>query len=139
MVPRVDANQHRTMPITLPKIAFIAALAAGSMSGAHADPLAEAKLVRCAAGNCLLIRGERASAASTVTINDRVVAVQGRRGWKVRLPVSAVRTLASPFARSLQVAVIDPAGAVEQQHAVRLPVGLLGHTTELASLVVRAR
>lgn len=106
---------------------------------AHAGGLPTAKLVRCEAGDCLLIRGERRSSAATVRINDRAVAVSGKRGWKVRLPLAMVRSLASPFDRSLTVAVVDPAGGTEQRDAVRLPVGLLGHTTELASLVVRAR
>lgn len=106
---------------------------------AHADALPSAKLVRCDAGDCLLIRGARSSAAAAVTINGRVVAVDGRRGWKVRLPIATVRGWAPPFARTLRIAVIDPAGEVERREAVRLPIGLLGHTTELASLVVRAR
>jgi hypothetical protein len=106
---------------------------------AHADARPSAKLVRCSEGDCLLIRGTRSSAAQTITINDRVVAASGGRGWKVRVPVAAVRGLASPFARTLDVAVVDAAGQVERRESVRLPVGLMGHTTELASLVVRAR
>jgi len=106
---------------------------------AHADARPSAKLVRCAAGDCLLIRGERSSAATTITINDHEVAASGGRGWKVRVPVAAVRGFALPFARTLDVAVVDAAGRVEQRETVRLPVGLMGHTTELAALVVRAR
>jgi hypothetical protein len=106
---------------------------------AHADARPSAKLVRCPEGDCLLIRGTRSSAAQTITINDRVVAASGGRGWKVRVPVAAVRGFASPFARTLDVAVVDAAGQVERRETVRLPVGLMGHTTELASLVVRAR
>ncbi len=106
---------------------------------AHADGLPAAKLVRCGDGDCLLIRGTRSSEAATITINDRPIAASGRRGWKIRLPVADVRGLASPFARTLDVAVVDAAGQTERRAQVRLPVGLMGHTTELASLVVRAR
>lgn len=106
---------------------------------AHVDARPTAKLVRCAEGDCLLIRGERSSAATMITINDRVVSARGGRGWKVRMPVATVRGFASPFARTLDVAVIDAVGQVERRETVRLPVGLMGHTTELASLVVRAR
>lgn len=106
---------------------------------AHADERPTAKLVRCAGGDCLLIRGERRSADTTITINDRAVAASGGRGWKVRVPVAAMRGFASPFARTLDVAVVDATGHVERRETVRLPVGLMGHTTELASLVVRAR
>ncbi|WP_157084712.1 hypothetical protein [Sphingomonas pituitosa] len=106
---------------------------------AHADGLPTAKLVRCEGGDCLLIRGMRSASTATITINDRAVAASGRRGWKVRVPVAQVRELAAPFARTLEVAVRDAAGRVERRESVRLPVGLMGHTTELASLVVRAR
>jgi hypothetical protein len=119
------------------RLALAAALL--TASAAHADARPTAKLVRCAAGDCLLIRGERSSAATTITINDHEVAASGGRGWKIRVPVAAVRGLASPFARTLDVAMVDAAGQVERRETVRLPVGLMGHTTELASLVVRAR
>jgi hypothetical protein len=137
MVRRGVAGQLLTMTRFLSHIALAATLIAAP--AAHAGALPTAKLVRCDAGDCLLIRGERSSAAATITINDRPVVASGRRGWKVRVPVATLRGWASPFARTLAVAVTDPAGQVEQREAVRLPVGLLGHTTELASLVVRAR
>jgi hypothetical protein len=105
---------------------------------AHAGEIPTAKLVRCDAGDCLLIRGARSSAAAVVTINDRPVVADGRRNWRVRLPLATVRGWSAPFARTLAVAVVDPAGQMERRETVRLPVGVLGHTTELASLVVRA-
>ncbi|OAN58458.1 hypothetical protein [Sphingomonas sp. TDK1] len=106
---------------------------------AHAGTLPSAKLVRCDAGDCLLIRGARSTTASTIRINDRLVPASGGRSWKVRVPVATVREWAFPYTRSLAVAVIDAHGQIEQHEKVRLPVGLLGHATELASLVVRAR
>ncbi len=106
---------------------------------AQAGTLPTAKLVRCGEGDCLLLRGGRSSAGAIVTVNGRAVAVEGGRGWKLRVPVATVRDWASPYARSLAVAVVDADGQVEQRETVRLPVGLLGHNTELAALVVRAR
>lgn len=120
---------------------FCLALPAALMAApaAQAGALPTAKLVRCGEGDCLLIRGARKSTASIVTINTRAVAVEGGRGWKLRVPVATVRDWASPYTRSLAVAVLDAGGQVEQRETVRLPVGLLGHNSELAALVVRAR
>jgi len=91
----------------------------------------------CDAGNCLLVRGHRASSQAIIRINGQTVEASGGQSWRVRLPVATVRDWSAPFARSLQVAVVDPAGAVERDDAVRLPVGLLGRNPELAPLVVR--
>ncbi|WP_084583339.1 hypothetical protein [Sphingomonas azotifigens] len=106
---------------------------------AHAAARPTAKLVRCGAEECLLVRGARSAADATITINDRVVPASGGRNWKARISLANVKSLASPFARTLSVAVVDSAGRVEQREPVRLPVGLLGYNTELAALVVRAR
>lgn len=124
--------------LRFPCLALLAA-ALTAAPAAQAGTLPTAKLVRCGEGDCLLLRGARSSAAATVTINARAVAVEGGRGWKLRVPVATVRGWTSPHARSLAVAVVDADGQVEQRETVRLPVGLLGHNTELAALVVRAR
>ena len=50
-----------------------------------------ARLVACEAGNCLLVMGHRANAASVVSINGHAVPVTGKRNWKVSLPVETVR------------------------------------------------
>lgn len=118
-------------------LAVLAALMAAP--AAHAGTQPSAKLVRCGDGDCLLIRGARSSAAAIVTINAQPVSVVGGRGWKLRVPVATVRGWAPPHARSLAVAVLGADGQVEQRETVRLPVGLLGHNTELAALIVRAR
>ena len=99
---------------------------------------ATVKLTRCGAGDCLLVRGHRNSGQAIVRVNDRTVQASGGRSWRVRLPVATVRDWSAPFARTLSISVVEPAGSVEQTEAVRLPVGLLGHEVELASLVVHA-
>ena len=115
---------------------LIALAVASATSPASARP-ATAHLVSCDAGNCLLVSGRRTSSQAIIRINGRTVEASGDRSWRVRLPIATVREWSAPFARNLQVAVVDPAGPVERFDAVRLPVGLLGHDVELASLVVR--
>lgn len=70
-----------------------------------------------------------------VAINGHPVAVEGKRSWRARLPLSLVRAWSDPFARSITISV----GQTAQSAEASLPIGLLGHRTDLASLVVRAR
>jgi hypothetical protein len=101
-------------------------------------PAATAKLIRCGAGDCLLVRGHRNSDRATIRVNERAVEARGGRSWEVRLPVATIRDWSTPFARTLSITVAEPGGSAERAEAVRLPVGLLGQPLELASLVVRA-
>ena len=117
--------------------ALLIALAVATTASSANARAATAHLVSCDAGNCLLVRGHRESSQAIIRINGRTVEASGGRSWRVQLPVATVQAWSAPFARNLQVAVIDPADPVERADAVRLPVGLLGHNLELASLVVR--
>ena len=115
------------------------ALAVTSVAApANAQP-ATVSVVSCDAGSCVLVRGHRSTSDAVIRINDRVVEAEGGRSWQVRLPVATVQDWSAPFARTLRVSVADPALSTERAEAVRLPVGLLGHNLELASLVVRPR
>jgi len=105
---------------------------------ANAHP-ATARMISCGAGSCLLVRGHRSTSAAPIRINDREVEAEGGRSWRVRLPVTTVQDWSAPFARTLRISVAGSAGSNGRTEAVRLPVGLLGHNLELASLVVRAR
>lgn len=105
---------------------------------ANAHP-ATAHVISCGAGSCVLVRGHRSSSEAVIRINDHVVEAEGSRSWQVRLPVTTVQDWSAPFARTLQISVADAARSTERTEAVRLPVGLLGHNLELASLVVRPR
>ena len=100
---------------------------------------ANARLVSCDAGSCVLVRGHRSTSQAIIRINDRIVEAEGGRSWRVRLPVAIVEEWSAPFARTLRVSVADPTESSQRTEAVRLPVGLLGYNLELASLVVRAR
>jgi hypothetical protein len=125
--------KHRSLMWAL---AAIGALAA-SPATASSEP--STRLVRCGEESCLQICGHRDNPAATVSINGHAVPAEGERGWRVSLPVEVVRQWSAPHARTIEVSLFEP----ETQHAtvasVDLPIGLLGDTTELASLVVSAR
>ncbi|MFC0203962.1 hypothetical protein [Novosphingobium soli] len=108
-------------------------------SPAIAAPEGSARLVSCAEADCLLVSGSRAHAGAAVRINGHPVQPQGGRTWKVLLPVDTVRAWSLPGARNIAVTTLDPEtkGAVTTQ--VRLPIGMLGSITELASLVILQR
>lgn len=98
-----------------------------------------ARLVTCGDASCLLVSGHRADAGAEVRINGRAVPVEGARTWKAVLPLETVRAWSAPMARSIDVAVIDADNAQGRAQRTDLPIGLLGHVTELATLVVRDR
>lgn len=106
-------------------------LTAGTGSQAMADMT---RLVACGHDTCLLVTGSRRFRDDPVAINGHRVAVQGGRNWHLRLPMAAVRAWSPPYARSLSIATGEGAG-----REVSLPIGLLGHTSDLAALEVRAR
>jgi hypothetical protein len=114
--------------------AAVAVAGIGSISPAMAASGPSARLVSCGGESCLLVTGRRDDAAAAVSINDHAVPVEGGRSWRARLPLSSVRLWAEPYARSISVTV---AGSDSRAEA-RLPIGLLGHVTNLASLVVSA-
>jgi len=138
MVPPLQEGQSALMARVFRRLGILIASAvaiAASPSSAHPVTV---RVVSCEAGSCLLVRGHRKVSQAVVRINDRDVEASGLHSWQVRLPVATVRDWSAPFARSLRVAVVNPTGAIERNDAVRLPVGLLGHSVELASLVIHA-
>ena len=107
---------------------------AASLAGpAFAAPALNTRLVNCRSESCLLISGNRPDPRSAVRVNGHAVSVEGRNKWRVRLPVSTVRAWSAPSARTMMVSVGDMLEKVD------LPIGLLGHSNDLAMLVVRAR
>jgi hypothetical protein len=97
-----------------------------------------ARLRTCGADTCVVLRGERADPADAVTVAGHTVAATGGRRFEVAVPVASVRAWSAPFARVVEVGVVAHDGGVTTR-AVRLPIGLLGHVTELAALEVRSR
>lgn len=120
----------------LPAIAIIAG---GIAAPALAASAPTTKVVSCAAGNCLMISGSRERGSEAVLINGHAVSVQGNRNWKVSLPVAQIREWSQRYARTIEVSTIDAAGAVQTSAEARLPIGLLGGTTNLAMLEVRVK
>lgn len=116
----------------------VAALAVTCASAAVAEPAPKTRLVSCGSESCLLVAGRRNSADSLVSINNRLVTVEGGRAWHIRVPLVAVRELTSPYARSIEVTVAQADGHEEWSKDASLPIGLLGHKN-LATLVVSAR
>jgi len=114
----------------------IAAFAVTCASTASAAP--KTRLVSCGSESCLLVTGHRKDADSLVSINNRLVTVEGGRAWHIRMPLVAVRELTSPYARSIEVTVAQADGHQEWSEDARLPIGLLGHKN-LATLIVSAR
>ncbi len=96
---------------------------------------ASTRLVRCGGASCLLVSGHRGDATSTVSINGRAVAVEGKRKWQVRLPVRTVRDWSAPRARTIEVTLYDPKTQDLSYERPDLPIGLMGHI-DLALLVV---
>ena len=118
----------------------LATIAAATLSStAMAEPIPKTRLVSCGDESCLLITGQRENMKSLVSINGHPVAVRGGRAWQARLPLNAVRALAAPYARSVAVSVVQPDGITESNSEASLPIGLLGHVPNLATLIVTAR
>lgn len=113
--------------------ALTAVLTAGVAAPAHADPGPRTRLVECRDETCLLVTGRRDDAAAVVSINGRVVEVEGGRKWRMLLPVGTVREWSAPFARTITVSVAEASGEAD------LPTGLLGHVSDLTALVVTAK
>lgn len=116
--------------------ALVSVLAALIASPAIAAGAPDTRLVSCGVESCLLVTGHRDSRAAVVRINGHAVEVQGERSWRVRLPVSTLRNWAAPFARHIEVSLDDPAVQNDAVQHAQLPIGLLGHAPDLASLVI---
>jgi len=107
--------------------------------GAMAAPDAGTKLVSCGKASCLLVSGRREDAGSRVSINGHSVSVKGRQAWRVSLPVETVCEWSLPRARTIQVSVLNPKTGNETTSRAGLPIGLLGHVTDFAALVIGTR
>lgn len=134
----------RARPSIAVRVRFAAVLAGVLVTTGFATPAMAAarpvtRLVRCGDQNCLVVSGHRDNVAATVSINGHEVPVKGARGWQARLPVETLREWSLPYARTIEVTLRDPGTQREASAEARLPVGLLGHVTNLASLVVSIR
>jgi len=106
-----------------------------ALAAAPSDIGAKTRLQRCGKDTCLLVTGRRSDASAPILIAGHDVAVEGKRRWRVALPLDTVRNWSAPFARSISVQI---AGADDTAMKARLPTGLLGHVVDLAFLDVSA-
>lgn len=124
---------------TKPVLALGAALATLATVPASAGDNLTTRVVDCEAGSCLIVRGRRDSSTAQVTINGHPVIVQGARMWRASVPVETLRQWSAPHARSIIVAITDARSGAAATAQVRLPIGLLGHSQDLAMLVIRVK
>lgn len=96
-----------------------AAMGASLSMPAFAAEALSTRLVSCGEESCLLVSGTRTDANALVAINGRVVAVEGARKWRVRVPVNTLRQWSAPSARTIMV-LID--GVPDEAD---LPIGML--------------
>ena len=121
-------------------LASIGAMIIGGLaSPATANSEPSTRLIRCGEQSCLQISGRRDDPAATVRINGHVVPVEGKRSWRVRLPLEVVRQWSVAHARTIEVSLQDPATRREIVASVDLPIGLLGGVTNLAALAISVR
>ena len=115
---------------------LLATLAAAPADARRVD--GTARLRHCGTATCVVLTGVRAGRADVVTVAGHPVAVQGARRFEAEVPVDTIRDWSAPFARTVALATVGRDGEIATRE-VRLPIGLLGHVTELASLEVRSR
>lgn len=128
-----SSSRRRNFAIALAGATLSAAMAPSAFAAGPAT-----RLVSCGQDACLQISGHRASRSSEVSINGHRVAVEGGRSWRLRLPLKTVREWSVPLARSVDVVLHDPRTGAGSTIAADLPIGLLGHATDLAVLEVRS-
>lgn len=110
-----------------------AAMGASLSMPAFAAEALSTRLVSCGEESCLLVSGTRTDANALVAINGRVVAVEGARKWRVRVPVNTLRQWSAPSARTIMV-LID--GVPDEAD---LPIGMLMGVEHLAMLTITAK
>ncbi len=135
VLPWIDPRTAHARIISI----LCATLVAGLATSAMASSEPRTRLVSCGSENCLLVSGHRDDATSPVLINGHAVTVEGKRSWRVSLPIETVRRWSAPFARSIDVSILDSGRQDEVAMQADLPIGLLGHVTNLASLVIASR
>ncbi|MXP25801.1 hypothetical protein GRI39_07070 [Altererythrobacter indicus] len=116
---------------------LLGTIAMGSIaSPAWAQFSPRTELVRCGAESCLEISGYRDDPATIISLNGQDMKAEGGNKWRIVLPVEAVRQMSAPRARSLDVSLRNPETNRITSATTRLPIGLLGDITSLASIEV---
>ncbi|WP_239805499.1 hypothetical protein [Croceicoccus hydrothermalis] len=133
-VPRIAPRRGR---VAAAMLAVIAAGAAPTQAFGDGDPVT--RLVRCGEASCLMVSGRRDDPAAIVKVNGRPVFVEGGKGWKLRLSLDTLREWSDGPARTIAVSLHAPDRSAKDVAIVDLPIGVLGDTTDLDTIRVRAR
>ena len=142
MISKFGARFHLNNPAaaSFVKISCATLLAAGLFAGspaaAHDRPTT--RLVTCGEQSCLRIEGRRENAGTVVAINGAPMEVDGAESWQITLPLAKVRQIAEQGARRLEVTLLHPDTRSASRDFARLPIGLLGDTTDLEAIRVTA-
>lgn len=105
---------------------------------ASSQERAETRLVSCEQGSCLRVQGFRADPAAIVMLNGQVVSVEGRNSWECTVPLDTIRAISGEGDRFIKVSLVAPASHTEVTMSARLPTGLLGQSSKLETIIVRA-
>ncbi len=118
-----------------PLLVLLVATAVVPASAQAKGAVPSTKLERCGERTCLRISGHRDDPAATVLIEQREVAVSGKKRWHVSLPLQTVRNWSAPAARAIAVEIV---GKDCTQMKAPLPIGVFGGNTNLAFLSISA-
>ena len=135
---RFHAPKFAFAGLTKISCAALLAVAVFAASPAAANEAPTTRLVTCGEQSCLRIEGRRDSVGTVVAINGQPMAVDGAESWRITLPMQTVRQIAEQGARRLEVTLLHPSAGSESRDYARLPIGLLGDTTELEAIRVTA-
>jgi hypothetical protein len=121
-------------------LAFAASLATLTLATpALADAETSTRLVRCGEESCVRVAGYRTDPSSAVRINGRTVSVEGKRSWKIDLPVDVIREWSEPNARTISVSFSDTFSQFEETSIASLPIGLLSDASIISSIEFSVR
>lgn len=110
-----------------------ACIVAGSATPALAT---EARLVHCGTDTCLRLSGRRADPAVAVRIAERTLPVEGRRRWRIDVPLAAARLWQGVGRDRLTVILADARTGSRRSETALLPPGALAGRIDLAELVI---
>lgn len=129
------ASFHRIFQFAI--MGIMAGLALYS-SSAMAGSSSETRLVSCGNEICLKVNGFRDDPRMIVSFNGNQVEVVGEKSWHYTLQIEAVRQMSAPAARTIEISLLNPVTRQEKTVSAKLPIGLLGNTTSLDAIVVKA-
>jgi hypothetical protein len=137
-----SSRSTRLLAIAAAALGFAASSAAAAETMCKAIKVSpEARLVTVAGETNVLFTG-RGRLSEPLEIAGMTIDAGRGRSWRARVPLAELRRNAAPFARRVTVEArcrslgTQPVTVAQQ---VRLPIGLLGWNTQLASIELSMR